>query len=134
MNYRVRQFKRHGIDYLKLESTKTGEYVLILPGSGGTVHQVALRPDSGAAQELLENDPPEDILRNPWFRGRILFPFDDRVHAGRYSFDGVEYKLPINDPDGEDALHGFLYSQALELSRSEASQQKASAVLVGEVA
>ena len=134
MNYRVRQFKRHGIDYLKLESTKTGEYVLILPSNGGTVHQIALRPDSGEARELLENDPPEDILRNPWFRGRILFPFDDRVHAGRYSFDGVEYQLPINDPDGEDALHGFLYSQALELSRSEASQQKASAVLVGKVA
>ncbi len=134
MNYNVRQFKRHGIDYLELESAKTGEYVQILPGNGGTVHQIALRAESGTVQELLENDPPEDITRNPWFRGRVLFPFDDRVHAGRYRFDGVEYQLPINDPDGEDALHGFLYAQSLELCRSETSQQMACAVLTGEVA
>ncbi|MFW6361487.1 MAG: aldose 1-epimerase [Spirochaetota bacterium] len=134
MNYHVRQFKRHGIDYLELESSKTGEYVLILPANGGTVQQIALHTDGGTARELLENDPPEEILRNPWFRGRILFPFDDRVHAGRYSFNGIEYQLPINDPDGEDALHGFLYAQSLELCRSEASQQMARAVLTGEVA
>lgn len=133
MNYRVQHYKRNDIDYLKLESLKTGEYSVVLPGYGGTVHQIALGKDGGAPQEILESDRPEEISRNPWFRGRILFPFDDRVHAGRYRFDGQEYQLPINDPDGEDALHGFLYARPLRVVRCGSSPRMARAVLVGEV-
>ncbi|MFO7731801.1 MAG: hypothetical protein R6V86_13680 [Spirochaetia bacterium] len=134
MKYRVQQYRWKEISYLKLESTDTGEYILILPAHGGAVHQIALCADGSLSQQILDCDAPEEILLNPWFRGRILFPFDDRVHAGRYRFDGETYQLPINDPDGQDALHGFLYAQKLELALSEARQECATAVLEGEVA
>ncbi|MCF7948319.1 MAG: aldose 1-epimerase [Spirochaetia bacterium] len=133
MKYRVQQYSWKEISYLKLESTDTGEYISILPAHGGTVHQIALCVDGGLPQQILDCDAPEEIPLNPWFRGRILFPFDDRVHGGRYRFAGETYQLPINDPDGQDALHGFLYAQKLELALSEATQEYATAVLEGEV-
>ena len=134
MNYRVQHYYHVGIAYLTLESLKSGEYAALLPENGGTVHQIALSSGKGAPQEILQSDHPEEIALNPWFRGRILFPFDDRIHAGRYRFEGKEYHLPINDPEGADALHGFLYAQPLRVLHSESNQQMARAVLEGEVA
>jgi aldose 1-epimerase len=134
MKYRVQQYRWKEISYLKLESTETGEYILILPAFGGAIHQIALCSDGGLPQQILDCDAPEEIPLNPWFRGRILFPFDDRVHTGRYSFAGETYQLPINDPDGQDALHGFLYAQKLELTYSRATQNWVTATLEGEVA
>lgn len=134
MKYRVQQYRWKEICYLKLESTDTGEYVLILPAQGGAVHQIALCADGELPQQILDCDAPEEISLNPWFRGRILFPFDDRVRAGRYCFAGEVYQLPLNDPEGQDALHGFLYARKLALVLSEASQARATAVLEGEVA
>lgn len=134
MKYRVQQYRWREIRYLKLESPATGEYVLILPAQGGAIHQIALCADGELPQQILDCDAPEEISLNPWFRGRVLFPFDDRVQAGRYSFDGEVYQLPINDPEGQDALHGFLYAQKLEIVLSEATQERATAVLEGEVA
>ncbi len=133
MNYRVQHYSHAGIAYLTLESLKSGEYAILLPGYGGTVHQIALSSGNIPPQEILQSDRPDEIPLNPWFRGRILFPFDDRIHAGRYCFEGKEYQLPINDPDGEDALHGFLYAQPLRVALSESNQQMAMAVLEGEI-
>ncbi|GEM_PF-203574 len=146
MSYRIHTSSMEGSAYYTLESIESGEYVIILPDHGGTVYQIALCPQGkegarvkkGAAQraglrELLESDSPEEIQKNPWFRGRILFPFDDRVHKGVYSFQGRRYQLPINDPDGQDALHGFLYAQPLNVTFSEGTSEEAKLVLEGDV-
>ncbi len=38
----------------------------------------------------------------------ILFPFPNRIRDGRYSWEGKEYQLPLNDPAGKNAIHGFV--------------------------
>jgi aldose 1-epimerase len=37
----------------------------------------------------------------------ILFPFPNRIRAGRFSWERKEYQLPPNDPSGKNAIHGF---------------------------
>jgi aldose 1-epimerase len=37
----------------------------------------------------------------------VLFPFPNRIRAGRFQWDGKEYQLPTNDPSGKNAIHGF---------------------------
>jgi aldose 1-epimerase len=41
-------------------------------------------------------------------RGAPLIPWPNRLGDGRYVFDGVEHRVPINEPDKANALHGFL--------------------------
>jgi aldose 1-epimerase len=37
----------------------------------------------------------------------ILFPFPNRVAGGEFTWDGQTYQLPLNDPAGKNAIHGF---------------------------
>jgi len=139
-DYRVLETVSEGVTYLRIECPGSGESALILPEWGGTVHQLSLC--AGPHEEKAEGDPPHDLLEsddvdeireNPWFRGRVLFPFDDRVRAGQYRFRGVPYSLPINDPEKGDALHGFLYKQPLRLTLRKSTAFSASVALEGDI-
>lgn len=43
----------------------------------------------------------------PGSRGVLLAPWPNRVVDGHYSFDGVDYVLPLTEPARQQALHGF---------------------------
>jgi aldose 1-epimerase len=43
----------------------------------------------------------------PHYRGAILAPWPNRVVDGRYTFAGVEYQLPVTEPQRGHALHGL---------------------------
>lgn len=84
----------------------------ILISHGGTIRDILLVPKSKKeAVAILKKDLPEEIDENPWFRGRILFPFCDRIPDSRYNFQGKEYILSPNDEDGS-AIHGLIYNRA----------------------
>ena len=38
----------------------------------------------------------------------ILFPFPNRIRAGRFTWAGKEYQLPLNDTTRKNAAHGFV--------------------------
>lgn len=40
-------------------------------------------------------------------RGCPLIPWPNRLHQGRYTWDGSDLQVPINEPDKSNALHGF---------------------------
>ncbi len=61
--------------------------------------------------------------------GSTLVPWPNRIRDGRYTFDGTEYQLPINEPTLGTALHGL--AAAIEwrlVRRDEASLTLASIV------
>ncbi len=37
----------------------------------------------------------------------VLFPFPNRMRAGRFTFQGKEYLLTLNESTGKHAIHGF---------------------------
>ena len=43
----------------------------------------------------------------PDYRGVIAAPWPNRIADGRYTFDGVEHRLPVNEPERGCALHGL---------------------------
>lgn len=122
----------------RLLNEETKEYADILPDLGGTVRSLCLVP-AGPKElkalpvSLLEADPPEEIFENPWFRGRILFPFNDRIIGARYRFAGHTHTLPVNDPETGDAIHGFLYATPLEITRQESGEDAAELRLEGSI-
>ena len=109
-----------------LLSSGRGDELLVLD-LGGTVRELALSPPPGAgdgdlpdgaagrgALNLLSRCGPESIDDDPLFRGKLLFPFNDRIPEGRYRFAGEEHRLRINSPEDGSAIHGFLYRRSME--------------------
>lgn len=59
------------------------------------------------------------IKRDVSYNNTLLFPFVNRLHEGCYNFNNQRFAFPINDRDTGNALHGFLYQEALECHQAE---------------
>ena len=89
--------------------------VEIVPKLGGMVRQIQL--DFGGEQiPILYPDSNAELSSNPWFRGRLLLPFNDRIPGGLYTYKGTEYQLEQNSAEDGSAIHGLIYDQPLEVS------------------
>jgi aldose 1-epimerase len=59
-------------------------------------------------RELLYADPQLFANGRPTRSGiPVLFPFPNRIRAGTFTWDGKTYHLPLNDPAGKNAIHGW---------------------------
>ena len=96
---------------IKLYRQDTKESLVLVPRYGGTITSLVL---GRGLREVLRNDSLSELELNPLFRGRFLFPFNDRIPGGHYSFKGKSYQLPINCFDDHCAIHGFLYRQRID--------------------
>jgi aldose 1-epimerase len=68
-----------------------------------------IAPLHGQTRELLWSDPEVYTTARPTRSGiPILFPFPNRIRAGRYAWEGKQYQLPINDAQQKNAIHGFV--------------------------
>lgn len=73
----------------------------------------AVVTESGAGLRELEHDGSPLILSHPAATvapaafGQLLVPWPNRVDGGRYRFDGVEYRLAVDEPEHDCAIHGL---------------------------
>lgn len=79
-----------------------------------------------AVRELTYQDRPLVVgfgaeEQMPNFRGAFVAPWPNRIADGRYTFDGVEYRLPVNEPERGTALHGLVYDVPWDLVEHTAS-------------
>lgn len=44
----------------------------------------------------------------PSARGQVLVPWPNRLHQGRYSWDGVQHTVPLDEPEQANAIHGLV--------------------------
>lgn len=116
---------------LKLSNLSTGEYVTVLPEAGAALHQVCLALRNTLYPLLWASDDGYVYLEEVrlQYRGALLMPFVDRIENGRYSFEGVEYRLPCNEPGQKNALHGFMQNKAFEVTELYCDERKAAVVL-----
>jgi len=93
-------------------------------------------PNLGASlQKLFNNDieiidgipATEDGLAiyKERYNSSFLFPFPSRIEDGKYSFNGKEYQLEINDKALNNALHGHIYNKPFKLKNKIVSKSKA---------
>jgi aldose 1-epimerase len=80
----------------------------VWPALGFNCFRWTAAPD-GRTLDLLYADPALFADGRPTRSGvPILFPFPNRIRDGRYSWDGREYQLPLNDSARKNAIHGFV--------------------------
>lgn len=65
-------------------------------------------------------ETPPDALP-PKSTGAVLLPWPNRIAGGRYSFDGVDYQLPLTEPAKLNASHGLVRFVRWQASRQEPS-------------
>jgi len=104
------------------------------PACGGTVESLVFDvdrlpvrvvcADPGSASPARGPAPTAGLgpCFHPFFAGRFLWPFNDRIPAGRYRFEGRTYELPVNDPGSGDAIHGMLYARPVSVAWDEAGR------------
>lgn len=93
---------------------------VIVDDAGGLVHQIRLVPSrsgqpsrSPSTMELLEPPADEELVGDPWFHGRVLCPFNDRIPNGLYRWGDRTLQLASNAPEDGSAIHGLVYSRRL---------------------
>jgi aldose 1-epimerase len=63
---------------------------------------------AGQSFELLYQAPDLFPHGRPTRSGiPVLFPFPNRIRDGRFTWDGRDYQLPLDDPAKKNAIHGF---------------------------
>jgi len=76
----------------------------ILPAKGLLIHDLTIKNT-----HLIQGVEDEnEVLHNKWYKSAWLAPFPNRIKDGMYNFEGRQYQLDINEPDRNNALHGFI--------------------------
>ena len=80
----------------------------VWPAFGFNCLQWQIRRDDDTWGDVLFRDPGWEQNPVPTRSGHpILFPFPNRLKHGRFTHDGREYQLPLNESSGTHAIHGF---------------------------
>jgi aldose 1-epimerase len=80
----------------------------VWPGFGFNCLRWQVRRTDGGWGDVLYCDPTWEQNPVPTRSGHpILFPFPNRLAHGRFTFEGREYQLPLNESTGAHAIHGF---------------------------
>ena len=56
------------------------------------------------------------------YNGMVLAPWPNRIKDGKYVFENQEFNLEINEPDRNNALHGFAYKTQFEITKNTATE------------
>ncbi|HEX8545499.1 MAG TPA: aldose 1-epimerase [Cytophagaceae bacterium] len=110
---------------IKLINTKTQEYAAIIPDFGANVNALVLNKNEKSYQVIEgDTDPVEMVdLVEKWYRGSKLVPYPNRVANGKYSFEGEDYKLPLNH--GIHSIHGLVYKKKFSVVAQKATEEDA---------
>ena len=111
--------KNKNISFLKLINQDTGESIVFSSTLGGTIISLTL---GIGLHQIMESDSDDELQENPLFRGRLLFPFNDRIPDGVYTFHGRTYQLPKNCSDDGSAIHGFIYDKKVTVLEQRETQ------------
>ena len=99
--------ERTGTVYILRDATDTVR-AEVWPFAGFNCLRWQTRTASGSWGDLLYTAPDWETNPVPTRSGHpVLFPFPNRIREGRFTFQGTEFSLPLNDPTKSNAIHGF---------------------------
>lgn len=110
---------------VELRDEATGSFAVIVPGIGGTCNRYVWE-HQGAPLDVIVGAPDYETLRATpiLFGNPILFPFPNRIRDGRFTFQGQEVSLPINEPERNTAIHGLVCDRPWDVAALGASDQE----------
>ena len=125
--YITRESKLGLETYILKHTTKKWD-VEIIPSLGARVNRFEL--SIGAKRHsIIKGFKNHEKLKNlgvSGYYGAHLFPFPNRIQNGAYTFNGVDYKLPVNEPTRAHALHGLLHDQQFQYVKQHITKSGAS--------
>jgi len=65
-----------------------------------------LRSYSVGGRELLDGFDADEMSSSG--RGQVLIPWPNRLQDGSYEFNGRRHRLPLNEPEHRNAIHGLV--------------------------
>lgn len=80
----------------------SGDYSASVVQRGGALRQLTFQ-----GRDLVVPFDTEAPI--PDYRGIIAAPWPNRIADGKYTFDGVDYQLPVNEVERDCALHGLAF-------------------------
>ena len=113
----------HSDDYIELQSADAKSYAKIQLREGASLQSLRL-----ANKEIIKDLSPLSYAET--YASALLFPFVNRVKDGKYSFEGQNYQLDINEPENNNAHHGLVYNQHFELLEAINNAENATVGLV----
>jgi aldose 1-epimerase len=92
-----------------MPATPSGEQFELSAGAQRAVVTevgAGLRTYSAGGRELLDGYPATELASSG--RGQLLVPWPNRIRDGQYRLDGHEHRLPLNEPERGNAIHGLV--------------------------
>lgn len=106
-------------DIITLRSPDGAYEATILPARGANCLSLTHKPSGISA--LRTYDPDTFELDNPFLYGTpLLFP-PNRIKGGTFTYEGREYRLPINEEETGCFLHGTLHETPFAVTEVSAS-------------
>ena len=100
------------MELITLEADR--ERAVIAPGAGCQ----CLGYRAGTLDVVAGPASPDAWREHPHRSGiPILFPWPGRVAGARFTFEGREYRLPVNEPARGHAIHGLACERAFRVTR-----------------
>lgn len=105
----------------------------LLSNHGGIINALVFTDAKGIQHNVIAGfDSLSAIEQDRYYRGVPLYPFVNRLDAGRYSFAGRSYQFPVNEAARNNALHGFIQHLPVRISATQLSPTRAQAQAVYE--
>ncbi len=102
---------KRDFNHISLKNDKEDFEMKIIPGYGANLCFLKL---SGI--ELIDGfKNNKECMEDTGFKNALLFPFPNRLKDGAYIFENKKYQFPINEPERDNALHGFLYNRPFKI-------------------
>ncbi len=117
--YKIEQYKTH----IELIHTSTqSKAIVALNNEGGRLKSLTFK-DKNIIDDL------EQLAYKKSHAGAILFPFANRINAGKYEFHGKTYTLACNEPGRENAIHGLIFDKTFFVDETYEGSKSARVVL-----
>lgn len=132
MPFKVERKSEGGFNKIILEDSSTQTSAEIIPGCGALLHAFTVLHNGQLVNVIDQYDSAADFAANAETKGMKsckLSPFACRIKNAQYSFGGTQYtfnKYML----GANAIHGFLYDVAFEVTALEADDEKAQVALL----
>ena len=123
--FKIDTQKFEEFNQIKLMNVESGESVVIIPEYGGCVNELLLNKNGENYSVINGCETFEELVRNQAYKSAKMFPFANRIPDGKYEFNGQIYQLPINWPQENHAIHGFIHDKKYTIADQTTTENSA---------
>jgi len=124
--FEIKKDKIFGKEQIKIINKNTREFVAILPECGGLVNELVFGKANKLYSIIDGYTSADELTEYHMHKSSKLIPFPNRIKDGKYEFSGKSYRLPINHPAENHAIHGFIYDKEFKVTNTEINKIEAS--------